>query len=266
MTTLTAPTPLAGRVTRSRVIRSEWTKFRSVRSTGWSLAAALVLTIGIGTLVSLVAATQTHPATDSFNVAGRSEIGNLLSQLVVAVLAVLMITGEYGTGMIRSSMSVVPRRLPVLWGKIAVFVAAALPVLTVASLAAFELGQLVWRAKGQPAVGLGDPGVARIVFGSALALVVTGVLSLAIGALVRSTAAGITVVVGLLFVVPTLMAALPTGIANYSRFLPSNAGGALWHEALSERVMSPWSGFALLVAYTVVLVALAARRMRRRDV
>jgi hypothetical protein len=258
--------PLAGPVTQSRVVRSEWTKFRSLRSTWWSIGAAVVVTVGLGVLVSVIAASATDPSTVPADVAGRSEIGNLLSSLVVAVLAVLLICGEYGTGMIRSSMTAVPRRLPVLWGKLAVFVSVLLPLSLVSSVVAFVLGQLVWRAKGRNHVWFGDPDVTRIVLGSALTLVLLGICALAIGTLVRSTAGGISVVVGLFFVLPTLLQAMPTRIAELGRFLPSNAAGAVWHEALSSRTMTPGNGFALLCGYTAVLVAAAAGRLRRGDV
>jgi ABC-2 type transport system permease protein len=261
-----APVPLARPVTATRVLHSEWTKFRSLRSTWWSITTALVLTVGLGVLFSLVAATQEHPSVLPADVAGRSELGNLISQLTFGVLAVLLVTGEYGTGMIRSSMAAVPRRLPVLWAKLAVFIAVVLPLAAMASVLAFVLGQLVWRAHGQPAVGFGDPDVTRIVFGSALSLVVIGVLALGIGTLVRNSAAAIAIVVGLLFVLPTLMQAMPSGIAAYGRFLPSNAGGALWHESLASPAMSPWAGFVLLCGYAVIALALAAGRLRRGDV
>jgi ABC-2 type transport system permease protein len=258
--------PLAGPVTQARVIRSEWTKLRSLRSTWWSIGAAVLVTVGLGVLVSAIAASAANPSALSADVAGRSEIGNLLSSLVIAVLAVLLISSEYGTGMIRSSMTAVPRRLPVLWGKLTVFVAALLPVSLVASVVAFVLGQLVWRAKGRNHVWFGDPEVTRIVLGSALSLVLLGICALAIGTLVRNTAGGISVVVGLFFVLPTLLQAMPTRIADLGRFLPSNAGGALWHEALSSDTLAPWNGFALLCGYAAVLVAVAAWRLRRGDV
>lgn len=256
----------AGPVTPARVLHSEWTKFRSVRSTWWSIAAAVALTVGIGVLFQWLAGSQPTSADGPDVVASRSEIGNLLSQLTLGVLAVLLISGEYGTGMIRASMTAVPRRLPVLAGKIGVFAAVLLPLTAAASVLAFLLGQVVWRAQGRVPVWFGDPEVARIVLGSAPALVVSGVFALAVGTLVRSTAAGITVVVGLFFVLPTLLQAMPRRIADAGRFLPSNAGGALWHAALSSRSMEPWNGFGLLCAYTVVLVLAAAWRLRRGDV
>jgi hypothetical protein len=151
-------------------------------------------------------------------------------------------------------MIAVPRRLPVLWAKLGVFVAAVLPVTLVSSLAAYALGQVFWRAHGRQAVALTDPGVARVVF------------ALAIGVLVRNTAAGITTMVGVYFMLPILAGEMPQRIAELSRFLPSNASGAVWGASLSPVSMTPAGGFALLCGYTVVLCAAAAWRLRRGDV
>jgi ABC-2 type transport system permease protein len=258
--------PVAGPVTLSRVVRSEWTKFRSLRSTWWSAGIMVVVAVGVGVLASADAAGNPAASAGAVEVAGRSQLGGLISQLAVGVLAVLFIAGEYGTGMIRSSMIAVPRRLPVLWAKLGVFVAALLPVTVVSSLAAYALGQVFWRAHGRPAVGLADPGVARIVFGAAVCIVLMGVLALAIGTLIRNTAAGITAMVGLYFVLPILAAEMPQRIADASRFLPSNASGAVWHASLSPVSMTPVHGFILLCGYTVVLGAAAAWRLRRGDV
>jgi ABC-2 type transport system permease protein len=259
-------TPVAGPVTLLRVVRSEWTKFRSLRSTWWSIAVTVLAAVGVGVLTSATAAGNHAASTVPVDVAGRSQLGGLISQLAIGVLAVLFISGEYGTGMIRSSMIAVPRRLPVLWAKLGVFVAVVLPVTLVSSLAAFALGQVFWRAHGRPAVALTDPGVARVVFGAAVCIMLTGLCALAIGALVRNTAGGITTMVGLYFVAPILAGHMPQRIAELSRFLPSNASGAVWNASLSPVSMTPTDGFALLCGYVVVLSAAAAWRLRRSDV
>jgi ABC-2 type transport system permease protein len=259
-------TPVAGRVTLPRVMHSEWTKFRSLRSTWWSIGVAVLIAIGVGLLASADAAGNHLSSAAPATVAGRSQLGGLISQLVIGVLAVLFISGEYGTGMIRSSMIAVPRRLSVLWAKLGVFVAAMLPVALVSSLVAFEIGQVFWRAHGRTAVGLTDPGVARVVFGAAACIILLGVCAMAIGTLIRNTAGGITAMVGLFFVLPILAGEMPERIANASRFLPSNASGAVWNSTLSPVSMTPATGFILLCVYTVVLVAAAAWRLRRADV
>ena len=250
----------------TQVLRSEWTKLRSVRSTWWLVALAVVLTAGIGVAISAAAAAEPSSSALPADVATRSAIGTILAQLALGTLAVLVISGEYGSGMIRTSMAVVPRRLPVLSAKITVYVALVLPVTALTSLATFLLGQVAWRSHGRAAVSLGEPTVARIVFGAALYLTVAGVCALAIGTLLRSTAGGITVVAGLFFVVPTVIQAMPSQIADAARFLPSNAGGGLSRIATSSQSLPPWPGFALLCGYAAVLVAAAAWRLRRTDV
>ena len=250
----------------TQVLWSEWTKLRSVRSTWWLVALAVVLTAGVGVAISVAAAGEPSSSALPAYVATRSAIGTILAQLALGTLAVLVISGEYGSGMIRTSMAVVPRRLPVLSAKITVYVALVLPVTALTSLATFLLGQVAWRSHGRAAVSLGEPTVARIVFGAALYLTVAGVCALAIGTLLRSTAGGITVVAGLFFVVPTVIQAMPSQIADAARFLPSNAGGGLSRIATSSRSLPPWQGFALLCGYAAVLVAAAAWRLRRTDV
>jgi ABC-2 type transport system permease protein len=266
MTAAIAPTTLARQVTQARVVRAEWTKFRSLRSTWWTIGAALTLTVGMGALISFAAAAEAKSSARPVDVAARAEIGNIFAQLALGALAVLVLSGEYGTGMIRSSMAAVPKRLPVLWGKLAVYLAVVLPLSAAASLAAFSLGQVEWRAKGRPAVGLGDGQVLQIVLGSALYVTLAGVFALALGALLRSTAGGITVLGAVFLVVPITMQAMPHRIAAYGRFLPSNAGSAIWHQSISPISLAPWTGIALLAGYAAVLVAAAAWRICRSDV
>src|SRR5262249_4078320 len=121
-TTVPIVTPVAGPVNLRRVLRSEWTKFRSLRSTWWSIAITVLMAVGVGVLATADAAGNPAASVVPTTVAGRSQLGGLISQLVVGVLAVLFISGEYGTGMIRSSMIAVPQRLTVLWAKMVVFV------------------------------------------------------------------------------------------------------------------------------------------------
>jgi ABC-2 type transport system permease protein len=257
---------LAGRVGQAKVIRSEWTKFRSLRSSWWTLAVAVALTVGLGVLVSYAAAGEDGASGAPNFVAARSELGGVFAELALGVLGILLISGEYGTGMIRASMAAVPKRLPVLWGKVAVFVALALPISLVAAFVAFWLGQVVWRGEGRAGVDLGDPEVLRIVVGTGLYLTVAGVFALGLGALLRNSATGITVLVGLNFVLPTVAQALPHSLNEASRFLPANAGASLANQSLSDNPLAPWPGFLLLCGYTVVVLAAAGWRLRRTDV
>ena len=259
-------TPVAGRVTQGRVARAELTKLRTLRSTWWTLGATLLLTVGVGVLISWAAGSSTDPSSLPSDVASRSQAGSILAQLALGVLAVLVISGEYGTGMIRSSMTCVPKRLPVLWAKAGVLVGVVLPLTLLTSLLAFFLGNAVWQAQGLPAPSLADHGVARIVLGTALYLTVVAVTALAVGTLLRSTAAGISTVVGVFFVLPVVFQALPVGIARWGEWLPSNAGGALTEQANGPAALAPWVGFAVLCAYAVAALAAAAWRLTRADV
>ncbi len=262
------PSPVAGNLTMGRVLRSEWTKFRSLRSTWWLLSMAALLVAGLGIVLVVLEINGGAPKQEPpYQVAQQTEFGALIAQLVLGVLGVLMFTGEYGSGMIRISVSVVPRRLMLLWAKLSVFCVAVLPLTLLASVVTFLLGSLVWHShRGLRPVGFGDPQVTRIVIGSALAVAVTAVCGFGIGAIVRSTAGGIGTLVGVFIAAPLVAeAALPRSVAGLARFLPANAGDALWGGTIGPRSMAPWPGFALLCGYAIALVAVAAWRLRRGD-
>lgn len=267
----TAPTPSALGVTPGRVLRSEWTKLRSLRSTVWTLLSAFVLMVGVGALFSAVTANQ-FPASSpqekaAFLPIGTSLNGVLFAQLAIGVLGVLVMTGEYGTGMIRASMTVVPRRLPVLWAKLTVFAASVLSVSVVASFGAFFAGQALLNRHGL-GVSITAPGAVRQVVGAALYLTVAGMIGLALGALLRTTAAGIATFAGVFFVIPPLMQLLPASVGDHvTKYLPSNAGAVLYGGGGGlTNALSPWTGFALLCAYAVLVIGVAAWRLRRVDV
>lgn len=258
------------KVTQARVLRSEWTKFRSLRSTVWTLLTALVLMIGIGALFSAVNASQYHTfdaaQRASFDPVSASLTGTTFAVIAFGVLGVLMTSGEYGTGMIRSSFTVVPRRLPVLWAKLAVFAGVVLTVSVAASFAAFWIGQALLSSH-HLGVSLSAPGALRSVVGAALYITVSGLLGVALGALLRSTAAGIATFAGVFFVLPPLAGLLPSSIRDHLvQYLPSNAGSALWGGTQgTSNALSPWTGFAVLCGYAAVLVIAAAWRLRHSD-
>ena len=259
--------PVAGNLTVGGVLRSEWTKFRSVRSTWWLLSATVILTVGVAVLLSPEAVSAKPASSVPYTFARRAEYGTLLSQLTLIVLGILVFTGEYGSGLIRASVAVVPRRLLLLWGKLGAFGGITLVFSLASSVAAFVFGELLWQAHhGRAHVWFGDPQVTRIVVGAGLVLAVTGIFGLAVGAILRNTAASLSTVMGIFFVLPLLLRiALPQSDQGFLRFMPSNAGGALWDAALSPTSLSPWSGFALLCGYTAALVVVAAWRLQHGD-
>jgi ABC-2 type transport system permease protein len=258
------------KVTQARVLVSEFTKFRTVRSTVWTLLVAVVLMIGISALFSAVTASQYHTfdAADraTFNPVSISLSGMMFAVVAFGVLGVLMISGEYSTGMIRSSLTAVPRRLPVLWGKLAVFAGVIFSISLVASFICFFLGQALLNSH-HLGVSVAAPGALRSIIGAALYGTVAGMIGVALGALFRNTAAGIATFAGVFFVIPPLTGLLPASISDHlSQYLPSYAGDALWGGARSvTNALSPWTGFAVLCGYAVVVIAAAAVRLRRVD-
>jgi len=267
-------TPVVARpalkVTQGRVLRSELTKFRSLRSTIYTLLTAVALMIGLGALFSALTASQYHTMSlaekATVNPVTTSLSGVLFAVVAFGVLGVLVTSGEYSTGMIRSSLTAVPRRLPVLWGKLAVFAGVIFPVSLIASFISFFLGQLVLNSQ-HIGVSITAPDALRSVVGAALYLTVAGMIGVALGALFRNSAAGIATFAGVFFVIPLLAGMLPPSVSSHlTPYLPSNAGSALWGGALNvQHALAPWTGFALLCGYTVVLIAGAAWRLRRSD-
>lgn len=266
------PAPKAaprGQVTQLRVLHSEWIKMRSLRSTFYTLIAAVVALVGLGALFS--AFTASHWAhmnpheRAAFEPGLTSLRGFFLAQLAVGVLGVLMISGEYATGMIRASLSAVPGRLPVLWAKAGLYAAVTWVLMTAGALVAFLIGQATMSSK-HIGTSLSDPGVLRQVMGVGLYLTVVGLLGVAIGALIRNTAGGIATVFGLLLVVPVLAEALPTSWSNHvNQWLPSNAGQSLISLHREAHTLAPWTGFAVFCLYAAVALGAAAVLLKRRD-
>jgi ABC-type transport system involved in multi-copper enzyme maturation permease subunit len=259
-----------GRVTQAHVVRSEWTKLVSLRSTRWSLLAAFVSMAGLGVLVAAVQMSRwTHLEAHeraTYNSLDPAVGGWHLAQLAIGVLGVMVISGEYSTGMIRSSLMAVPRRLPVLWAKIGVFAAITFALTLVASFISFFAVQAVVAQRHQQHA-LGDPDALRVVLGAALFLTALSVMTVALGTIVRNTAGGIALFVGLLFVLPGIAAILPASVADtINPYLPVNAGSGITTVVFeNSHHLSPWGGFALFCAYTLATVAIAAVVLRRRD-
>ena len=262
-----APAVAAGPVTQVRVTRAEWVKLRALRSTWWCGASAAVLMVGLGAAIAGLGppyrVSAAHPAAAGVSA---SLLGVLFAQLVIGVVGVLAFSGEYGTGMIRATLAVVPARLPVLWAKLIVLAGLVLPVSMLCAFVDFFAATAILSARGGSAITLADPGVLREVAGSSLYLTVVIVIVVALGALLRKTAAGLSVFAAVFFVFPIVANTLPHNIAGFAPYLPSNAGGELWGLSVtSARTLSPWTGFAVLCGYAVVLITLAAWRLRRRD-
>jgi hypothetical protein len=258
------------RVTQARVARSEWTKFISRRSTRWSLGVGTLLTIGFPILFAALTASHWSHMSPGDR-AGRQPLdialaGVNVAQLAIAVLGVLVITGEYSTGMIRSSLIAVPKRLPVLWAKIGVYAAVSFVLMVPSVLIGFFASQWVLQRHHILQIAFGDPGVARSLLGGAVYVMLVGIFALGIGAIVRNTAGGIAAFAGIFFVIPPLMNVLPSSWNDaISQYLPSEAGRQLFSLHQSAHSLSPLWGGVLMLGYCVAAVVVAAVLLVRRD-
>jgi ABC-2 type transport system permease protein len=282
----------AGRAGFIGTVRSEFTKLRSVRSTYWTLFALVLACVGIGALfswaqtqrlASLQAGTtlrgnhvpkavyaqafaQAHSSAASISL-----FGLLLGQLVIIVLGVIAITSEYSTGMIRTSLTAMPRRLTIFSAKGVVFGLVALVVGEVISFLAFFTGQAILSGQ-HVSTTLGAPHVLRTVVGGGLFLAVCGLLSFGIGAMLRHTAGAIAAGIGVMFVLWVLSQFLPGppsgwfGQADLDKWIPFNAGSAIWeHQANGLHPFSPWIGFAVFCCYAAAAIIGGLVVFLRRD-
>lgn len=263
---LRTPAPRPLKVTQARVTRSEWIKFWSLRSTAVTLAVSVIDFIGIGLIAASMVGSggAAHgPAQGVTDPVTASLAGVTLAQLAFGTLGVLFMAGEYSTGMIRSSLSAVPRRLPVLWGKIAVFTGVVFVVALIAAAIAFTGGQAI---AGSDGASWSDAGVLRAVIGSAFVLTGSGVLGIGLGALLRSTPAAISTLFGGLFLLSGIAGLLlPDSWSSVLQYLPSNAGDSVTAVTRASDTLTPWAGLAIFVAYLVVVVGAAALRLKRSD-
>jgi len=257
------------------VVLSEWTKFRTVRSSFWTLAIGAVLGVGLGAVVSLVSANhyQSDPEVHfNWNPTDRSLGSLMLTQLAFAILGVLVVSGEYSSGMIRTSLAAVPNRSRMLAAKIVVFTVVLFIVSEVVSFAAFLIGQALISGKA-PSADLGIPGVLRAVFGNGLYLTALALVGLGLGVILRHAAAGIGTFVAILLVLPPIALALPTSWAKpIETYWPTNAGyrvastgHGLERFAVNGSVMAPWTGFAVMLAFVAAVLALGFFLLEKRD-
>lgn len=263
-------TPGGGRVTQFRVIVSEWTKFRSLRSTRYTLLATVGFTVGLALAAAILVVTQWSTMTPAnkatFQPLNVSFVGASIGVMVVGVLGVLMMTSEYSTGLVSSTFAAVPKRLPVLWGKATVYTLVALSVTVPAMLIAFFATQAILSGN-HVQIAFGHSGVARAVFGSALYLTIAGLLGLGLGGIFRSTAAAVTSLTVILFVLPVIEFILPSGLSNtISPYLPGNAGQAIMTIVPQAHTLAPWVGLGVFAAYAFAALIGAAVLLVRRDV
>ena len=278
MTTTVSPAPSAGSplvptgLDVGGLLRSEWTKIRSLRSTVAALVLLVVTTVGFTALFLSLTVAQwrdldpiqklTYQLDPTRLILGA---GFQLSQLAVCVLGVLVISSEYSSGTISASLLAVPRRTPMLMAKAAVFAVVVFVVGEVAAFAAFAVGAPILHSKVP--VGIGDPGVLHALLGAGLYGAVLGVFSIAIGGIVRHTAGGITGIIAFVLVLAPLTQLIPGTIGDHVyAYLPTSAGQLMVNARQGPKdLFTPWQGFGVMCLWTAVLMLVANYLLRRRD-
>lgn len=254
-----------------RVMKSEWIKIRSLRSTWITLAAIVLVIVALG-LISAMVASGDITTQGGGPPRGLSPLSTVLSGanfavLIVAVMGSIAGAREFSTGMIRSTFSAVPKRLPVLWSKLVVFAAVVFPIVAVSVVAIFFLGMRVLSAGGAKTVAWSDDGIARSVIGTAFYVVGLGIIGLAIGVLLRTTAASIGVVIGAVIFLPALASALlPDSWDGVLKYLPSNSATAFTGGGQpGATLLTPGTGLLVFTAWIVIAIGGAAIVLTRRD-
>ncbi|MFD0140130.1 ABC transporter permease subunit [Streptomyces sp. NPDC127159] len=252
----------------AHVIRSEWTKIRSVASTVWTLSAALVVTVALGMLISAL----TRREFDSMSPRDRltldptfiSFAGMSLGQLAMIVFGVLVVSNEYSTGMIRTSLAAVPRRATFLFGKITVATALALVVGMATSFLAFFLGQAVLGPHG---ARLGDPGVLRAVVGGGLYMTLIAMFSMGIAAMLRSPMLSLGVLMPFFFLISNILGNV-SATKKIGRFLPDQAGSRILQVVPGtgdDTPYGPWGGLGIMVLWVAAALIGGYALLKKRD-
>lgn len=248
------------------VMRSEWTKLRSVRSTYWTGLIAVVATIGVCVIVCIKWAQDIkHSPGDTLDPTLTSLNGIFLAQVAVGTLGVMVISSEYGTGMIRATFGAVPQRRAVLAAKGLVFGAVTLVIGEILSFVAFGIGQAILSG-AHAGASLSQPDVLRAVAGGGLYLTAVGLLGFGLGALVRHTAGALSAFFGVLFALTALADLLPTSWRNdLMPYLPANAGTQIFAVQRTHDSLAPWTGLGVLCLYAAAAIAAATVLVTRRD-
>ncbi|MFD4420165.1 ABC transporter permease [Agromyces sp. NPDC058484] len=258
------------------ILRSEWIKLRSLRSTVWSYLSVVVIMLGLSLMLSFTIANDGFSAPDAPGASAADQVGLFvqsstfgvfLAQLVVAVLGVLVITGEYSTGMARSTFTAVPTRLPALAAKAAVLFVVTYVVSLVAGIGAYVVSAAVFAGQDVSA-SLTDPDVFMPLLGASLYLALLGVFALGVGTMVRSSAGGIGVVLALILVVPTVLQLVPADWAqDIHPYLLSTAGTNMFAptEVTGTETLAAWQDLLVVLGWVAAAVAGAATLLVKRD-
>jgi ABC-2 type transport system permease protein len=252
------------------ILRSEWTKFSSLRATWFTAAVTVVLGVSIGALASsgLAGNYPELPPADRavWDPTAGSLTSIIVAQLAIGVLGVLVVTAEYATGSIQASLLAVPRRGRLLAAKAAVFASVAVLLGQLIVFTSFLVGQSVFAGAGVPHATLGQPDVLRAVAGGGLYLAALGLLGVGLGAVLRSTAGAIGTLVAVTLLIRAVAQALPAEWAAWmSKYWPTAAGEQVFTVVPAGDALAPWPGFAVLCGFVALVCAAGYAVLRTRD-
>jgi ABC-2 type transport system permease protein len=250
----------------SRVLLAEWIKLRSLRSTWYTLACLFVVGLGITVLSSNAAREAYADAGAAWDPTAHSLNAFIVAQLIIGVLAILVVTSEFATGLIRTTLTGTPRRHRVLAAKVAIAAAVAVVAGQMLMLAAFLVGQPLIARQGVPSAGLGDPGVLRAVLAGGVYLTLIALLSIGLGTIMRATAGALATLVGIIFLVPGLAGLFPSWMSGLFSYWPTLGGAAALATVPDPAFPHPWWNLAGLGLGVAGVLAAAFVVLRRRDV
>ncbi len=260
------PLPASRSVGFRQVLNAEWIKIRTVRSTSWTLASLFVLGVGLTTIICAasadwLASSEADESPESF-----LTWGMMFAQISAVVLGIIIVTSEYARGMVTATVAAVPRRSLVVLAKASVVAGVLFLVGTITAFVGYWGGNAFLDSEGV-GLALGDDGVIRALVGCGLYVAVLGLFGMALGLLMRHTAAAVTTALALVFVVGNLVMLVPGEIGEWlAKLMPGNAGSSIAMVTPFEAMMlSPWTGFAVFCAETALLLGLATAGFVRRD-
>jgi ABC-2 type transport system permease protein len=252
----------------TQVVRSEWTKIRSVASTVWTLSLAAVVTVALGVLISLLSKNEFDDLSTkdrlSFDPTFISFAGMSLGQLAMIVFGVLVVSNEYSTGMIRTSLAAVPQRGTFLFSKIAVATGLAFLVALATSFVAFFLGQAML---GSHRASIGDPGVLRAVIGGGLYMTLIALFSMGVATMLRSPMLSLGILMPFFFLISAILGNVDA-TKKVGQYLPDQAGSKIMQVVTpidDDVPYGPWGGLGIMVLWVLVSVAGGYVLLKKRD-
>ena len=250
-------------------IKSEWIKFRSVRSSIMGVIVFAVLTIGLGALITFAIRSHWNQNTRidklTFDPVSTSLAGILLAQFAVGVIGILVISSEYSSGSIRTTLAAVPNRIRLAASKLIVLMASMFVVCEIVCFIAFLTGQAIFNGV-VPTASLGSGQVLRSVILAGVYLTLLTALGFGLGLILRQSAASISVFVSLLLILPILVIFLPQSWQNnFSKFEPSELGRSMMAVTPRAEAFGAWTALLVLLIYVVVVLAAGTTLLQRRD-